>query len=359
MASFLKTNSIKKQLFTKSLLGSSVIFCVGLVLLAPLLYIRITNYSRDLNGALAQQTSAAILPDLQDRNYYAIKRHLDQLVESSIFKEIIVVQRNNEVFAQSGRRDSRGIVTALSEHSQLKVHEFYKVGYYADHVIVTGIFDQNGFLWGKVVAFISEGRIIGLIRSVIVVTGIVLLLILGINSLLAYFIAKNTTEPLDLLAHDIDALSAKLAEGANEASMKLRDLAADGMTIENGKDLYVELQLLRKAIGRFIERIQRDRKVLAQKQAAASIGEAAASIAHDIRSPLSVLKTYIAASNVFSVKDDDYELLRIAAGRSLAKLNNMASDLLDYSKAMKVTREICSVRDLIREAVEEASVEAS
>ncbi|MFH1769286.1 MAG: hybrid sensor histidine kinase/response regulator, partial [Parcubacteria group bacterium] len=68
-------------------------------------------------------------------------------------------------------------------------------------------------------------------------------------------------------------------------------------------------------------------------------------VAHDMRSPLSVLKGYVAMPGA----DDDPEMkeYQAAAQRSVDKLLHMADDLVDYSKASKVERTQHDVKKLI------------
>jgi len=72
-------------------------------------------------------------------------------------------------------------------------------------------------------------------------------------------------------------------------------------------------------------------------EVAAAIGRAVAMIAHDMRSPLSVLKTY-ADLKTSACDDQDVEKLRQSAERSVGKLGHMAEDLVDYAKASKLQR---------------------
>ena len=60
-------------------------------------------------------------------------------------------------------------------------------------------------------------------------------------------------------------------------------------------------------------------------------------IAHDMRSPLSVLKTY-AGLQTGADEDPDVEDLRKSAMRSVGKLEHMANDLVNYAKASKVEK---------------------
>lgn len=77
------------------------------------------------------------------------------------------------------------------------------------------------------------------------------------------------------------------------------------------------------------------REVREQRERA--LAKQASYIAHDMRSPLSVLKTYAELPNP-DVNDPDVEDLRKSAERSVGKLEHMAEDLVNYAKASKLEK---------------------
>ncbi|MFH1769201.1 MAG: HAMP domain-containing sensor histidine kinase, partial [Parcubacteria group bacterium] len=97
-------------------------------------------------------------------------------------------------------------------------------------------------------------------------------------------------------------------------------------------------------VEKFNEMIQSLRSVQ-ELRTQAILGQSSALIAHDMRSPLSVLKGYVAMPGA----DDDPEMkeYQAAAQRSVDKLLHMADDLVDYSKASKVERAQHDVKKLI------------
>ncbi|MFH0800108.1 MAG: hybrid sensor histidine kinase/response regulator [Pseudomonadota bacterium] len=83
----------------------------------------------------------------------------------------------------------------------------------------------------------------------------------------------------------------------------------------------------------------------------ASIGKIASHIAHDIRSPLSVLGGFMGL--VKDIDDPDFNEFKGAAGRSVDKLGRMADDLVDYASAKQIQPAPVNIGKILNEAAEE------
>ena len=83
--------------------------------------------------------------------------------------------------------------------------------------------------------------------------------------------------------------------------------------------------------------------------ALAAIGQISSHIAHDMRSPLAVLKGYV-ESDPSSSDQDALEYKRVA-NRSVVKLLRMADELVDYSKAAKVERSAIELGRFLNESI--------
>ena len=88
---------------------------------------------------------------------------------------------------------------------------------------------------------------------------------------------------------------------------------------------------------------------VAKNASLAAIGQMSSHIAHDMRSPLSVLKCYV--ENDDSSSDQDALDCKKAARRSVGKLLRMAEELVDYSKAAKVERNTIELSRFLNESV--------
>lgn len=89
----------------------------------------------------------------------------------------------------------------------------------------------------------------------------------------------------------------------------------------------------------------------------ASIGTIASHIAHDMRSPLSVLKGFagMIAAKKDPARDPAAEEFVGAAVRSVQKLNRMADELVDYSRAKQLQPSPASIPALLRNVAGECS----
>lgn len=101
---------------------------------------------------------------------------------------------------------------------------------------------------------------------------------------------------------------------------------------------------IRDEVGVLIGKLNEYQKELKKSAHLAAMGQITAHIAHDMRSPLSVLKDYAETDSFDGEKQEPIK-------RSVNKLLKMAGELVDYSKAGKVEKEICRVDKLIRETV--------
>ncbi|MFH1769281.1 MAG: hybrid sensor histidine kinase/response regulator [Parcubacteria group bacterium] len=108
---------------------------------------------------------------------------------------------------------------------------------------------------------------------------------------------------------------------------------------------FKELDVIVNEINELREKDRIHAHMLSIRSGLAAIGSMSSHIAHDMRSPLSVLKGY--AARPVSDDDPDMQEYQAAAQRSVDKLLHMADDLVDYSKASKVERSQHDVKKLI------------
>jgi signal transduction histidine kinase len=99
--------------------------------------------------------------------------------------------------------------------------------------------------------------------------------------------------------------------------------------IDGGGHKFIETQRIHRAL---LDKIA----LIKQYERDSVMGVIAKHVAHDMRSPLSVLKMYVEMTNVRAGKDE--EDVGAAAERSVKKLLRMADDLVDYSKASILER---------------------
>ncbi len=83
-----------------------------------------------------------------------------------------------------------------------------------------------------------------------------------------------------------------------------------------------------------------------------AMGEIASHIAHDMRSPLSVLRAYVHMEEGDStLTKSEFDETKAASKRSIDKLLRMANDLVDYSKASHLNKKVAIINDIVNEEV--------
>lgn len=113
-----------------------------------------------------------------------------------------------------------------------------------------------------------------------------------------------------------------------------------------------EVHFFYKTYKHLLQEIQKHQESAKHMAVQAAIGKIASHIAHDMRSPLSVIRSAIDPN---MANNPDKDLLVSIGQTSVEKLNKMADDLLDYSKARHVDRQLTDVNVVIQETIHEAS----
>ena len=131
-----------------------------------------------------------------------------------------------------------------------------------------------------------------------------------------------------------------------------------------GKTIYIDAgtSLLRKEDGSFYGAICSfnditERKIiennLIRVDRLASVGQFAAGLAHEIRNPLTGIKTGIQViKNREKGRDEDGVALMEGLTDEIDRINNLVTDLLDFSKPKIAVREKADVKKIIRKALD-------
>jgi len=136
-----------------------------------------------------------------------------------------------------------------------------------------------------------------------------------------------------LVARRLNRIHRMIGHEVEKKSIDLDGLNLRGDEIAETRDTLAEL--FKK-----LDHYERDKEREAHLTA---IGKTSAMIAHDIRSPLAVLKTYFDHDE----RDDPDCQCRDAAKRSVSKLLRMADDLVDIARASTVDRDVRNLRTVV------------
>jgi signal transduction histidine kinase len=130
--------------------------------------------------------------------------------------------------------------------------------------------------------------------------------------------------------------------------MVLIEHASSGHVDEESRDCrtpYVELKemvLLNRHMRDMLRKVKENELMMA-------MGRMCSMIAHDMRSPLSVLKGYVDKEETLSTPEEsEYQH---AARRCVQRLLNMAADLVDYAKASSIQKQIIDINSVLSQAL--------
>lgn len=164
------------------------------------------------------------------------------------------------------------------------------------------------------------------------------LLLIQIGAII-YFVNKFT-KPLRTLTKTIREAETKRPDKIISSLVRQSPPATASSEVHTFFETYKSLLL----------EIQKHQDNIKQMAVRAAIGKVASHIAHDMRSPLSVVKGALVTDLNL---DPDKKLLFTTAYGSALKLDQMADDLLDYSKARLVEKRPSNIMKVIHEVIRE------
>jgi signal transduction histidine kinase len=173
-----------------------------------------------------------------------------------------------------------------------------------------------------------------------------LLLGLGapISGLLAgYGIARGLSRSIYQLSVRVQDVAQRLEQDVGPVS-----IAADG---DIGQ-LDQRLQHVVERVGEVVEQLQQHQRKALRAQQLAAVGQLAASVAHEVRNPLTAIKMLIEAAlrpnNCKPLRRDDLDVIHGEA----ARLEQIVQGLLDFARPPAPQHSRCDLRDVVAQAVE-------
>jgi signal transduction histidine kinase len=156
----------------------------------------------------------------------------------------------------------------------------------------------------------------------------------GIARGLSRSIARLSVRLRDVHAHlDQEVGSVQLAAGGNLA------------------DLDRQLDRVVSRVEEVVARMQQQQQEMLRAEQLAAVGQLAASVAHEVRNPLTAIKLLVGAAlrprNSQSLSPDD---LRVIHGE-IGRLERTVQTLLDFARPPRVERQLCDLREVIDQAL--------
>lgn len=331
---FLKKRSLVDILTYRGLFYSAGVYFVGIIALVLVLYFKLSSDFGKVNEVIINQTAMSVLPDLQDGNFYGVKHSLDQILKSQNFKGITVLGSRKQVFAQSGveNEEVAKAVTGM-EIPQGNQPVFLTVG--KDKIIVKGIYDQNGILWGVMAGVSNQSMFIALIRNIVLLLVFVIFLVVCAHIAASCFVIRKSLRPLTNFTKDINNIANRLDEvvvaddklaiipddvNSFAGSLKYQDGAGD------------EICNLLGAFSKLIQKLDQFCRGYVSNSNLAAIGRTTAMVAHDVRKPLAGMKALLASLPHLRDNPREIEKMVVSVDQTIDRTNSMLSEILDFSK---------------------------
>jgi signal transduction histidine kinase len=147
-------------------------------------------------------------------------------------------------------------------------------------------------------------------------------------------VAMPSLLPYGLLIYGFgiaDTLLVRYRRAAEELEVTATELRSATEELTNS---YLELSVVQEELFR--------------KRQLASVGELAASIAHEVRNPLAIIKNAGASLRRHGIREEDRNTLFQIIEEEITRLNNLVSELLRYARPVNVRRADLSVAELVR-----------
>lgn len=149
----------------------------------------------------------------------------------------------------------------------------------------------------------------------------------------AYIVARSTAEPLRALT---------------ESALALTDDGSIGLATP-AEDAPREVRVLHAALDSMLQRLDHSRRTMAEREALASLGTMAASLAHEIRTPLAVLQSSAQLLVLEGTDERRSELTGLVLAE-VQRLDRLVSDLLTFSRPRAPDRRAGDLRSVVQRA---------
>jgi signal transduction histidine kinase len=184
------------------------------------------------------------------------------------------------------------------------------------------------------VAEIDEAEVFELPRRLVMNAGIIGLCTLVIVFVISIISSRSLSSSLSQLA--------RVAKSISSGNYSER---APGFTDR-------ETQEVADAFNQMLDRLEVSQRALINAASLAAVGELSSSLAHEIKSPLSSIKINLQALGKKVSGDPVFSEMADISLQQVQRLEMMLSELLNYSKPLKLTAELVSFAELSRDVVQ-------
>jgi len=161
--------------------------------------------------------------------------------------------------------------------------------------------------------------------------------------IMGFGIARGLSRSIYQMSVRVQDMAQRLDQ--NVASISI---AADG-DIES---LDRQLQLVVTRVEEVAERVQQHQRELLRAEQLSAVGQLAASVAHEVRNPLTAVKMLVEVAlrrkNPKPLTSDDLEVIY----REIARVEQIVQNLLDFARLPEPKRALCDLREIVAQSVE-------
>lgn len=152
------------------------------------------------------------------------------------------------------------------------------------------------------------------------------------------------------LARTIYRLSVQVQDISQQLSQEVGSMRV--VPEEDFGILDEQLQHVVERVREVVERLQRHQRELLRAQQLSAVGQLAASVAHEVRNPLTSIKMLVeAALRAHNPKPFSRENLEIVHAE-ISRLERTVQGFLDFARPAALQRQSCDLRDLVARALE-------
>jgi signal transduction histidine kinase len=161
--------------------------------------------------------------------------------------------------------------------------------------------------------------------------------------IIGFGVARGLSRSIYQLSVRVQNISQRLDQDVASVSV-----AADG----DIQHLDTQLQHIVSKVEEVAERLQRQQRDMLRAEQLSAVGQLAASVAHEIRNPLSGVKLLVEAArrprNPLPLTAEDLDVIH----GEIARVEQTVQGLLDFARLPKPARQRCDVRPLITRAID-------
>jgi signal transduction histidine kinase len=159
------------------------------------------------------------------------------------------------------------------------------------------------------------------------------------------------------LSRSITRLRIRLQAASAHLDQELGSVRVTG--VGSGHQLERQLDLVVTRVGEVVERLQRQQQEMIRTEQLAALGQLAASIAHEVRNPLTGIKLLVSATlqrePACTLTREDLEFIH----GEIQRLEKKLQALLEFARPSEPQRQACDLRQLIHNAWQLVGARAS